>query len=235
MTSMKEQTFGIELEMNSILRTKAAKVIAEHFGTQPSMPDHTVYATQTIPTGDGRMWKVMRDGSIPGPDAERTEVVSPICRWEDIETVQELVRKLRKAGAKADPKHCGIHVHIGLGEHTPKTLRNLVNMVNAKEDLLTQSLAIDPDRRGQWCRPVDQNFLDRLNRQKPKTMEAFARLWYNDRNWEWHAHQHYDQSRYRLLNLHAVWQKGTIEFRAFNSTLHAGEVKSYIQICMAIS
>lgn len=232
---MKNQTFGIELEMNGILRTKAASVIAAHFGTTPSQPDHSCYHTQTIRMPDGRVWKVMRDSSIPGPDDEKTEVVSPICKWEDIETVQELVRALRKAGAKADPAHCGIHVHIGLGSHTPKTLRNLVNIVNAKEDLLTQSLAIDPERRMQWCRPVDQDFLARLNRQKPQTMEAFARLWYNDRSWEWHAHQHYDQSRYRLLNLHAVWQKGTIEFRAFNSTLHAGEVKSYIQLCLAIS
>ena len=235
MNSMKEQTFGVELEMNRILRTKAAQVIAEHFGTTASAPEHGCYKTQTIRMPDGRVWKVMRDSSIPGPDDEKTEVVSPICTWADIETVQELVRKLRKAGAKADPANCGIHVHIGLGEHTPKTLRNLVNMVNAKEDLLTQALAINPDRRYHWCAPVDQRFLERLNREKPKTMEALARLWYSDRDWEYHAHQHYDPSRYRLLNLHAVWQKGTIEFRAFNSTLHAGEVKSYIQLCMAIS
>ena len=235
MNSMKEQTFGVELEMNGIRRTKAAQVIAEHFGTTASAPGYGCYATQTIKMPDGRVWKVMRDSSIPGPEDEKTEVVSPICRWDDIETVQELVRKLRKAGAKADPAHCGIHVHIGLGEHTPKTLRNLVNMVNAKEDLLTQALAIDPERRSQWCCPVDQRFLERLNREKPTSMEALAQLWYNDRDWEYHAHQHYDPSRYRLLNLHAVWQKGTIEFRAFNSTLHAGEVKSYIQLCMAIS
>ena len=156
MTSMKEQTFGIELEMNGILRTRAAAVIAGHFGTTPSQPDGTCYHTQTIRMPDGRVWKVMRDSSIPGPDAEKTEVVSPICRWEDIETVQELVRLLRKAGAKADPAHCGIHVHIGLGEHTAKTLRNLVNLVNAKEDLLTAALQISPERRGTWCRPVDQ-------------------------------------------------------------------------------
>ena len=232
---MKNQTFGIELEMNGILRTKAAAVIAAHFGTTPSAPDHSCYHTQTIRMPDGRVWKVMRDSSIPGPDEEKTEVVSPICRWEDIETVQALVRALRKAGAKTDPAHCGIHVHIGLGSHTPRTLRNLVNIVNAKEDLLTQALAIDPERRTCWCRPVDQVFLTRMNLTKPQTMEALAKLWYDSSNWQWHASQHYDGSRYRLLNLHAVWQKGTIEFRAFNSTLHAGEVKSYIQLCLAIS
>ena len=43
------------------------------------------------------------------------------------------------------------------------------------------------------------------------------------------------QRTHHLLNLHAVWQKGTIEFRAFNSTLHAGEIKAYIQLCMAVS
>lgn len=37
------------------------------------------------------------------------------------------------------------------------------------------------------------------------------------------------------LNNPSVFSKGTIEFRMFNSTLHAGEVKSYIQLCLAIS
>ncbi len=41
--------------------------------------------------------------------------------------------------------------------------------------------------------------------------------------------------RYKGLNLHSVFYKGTLEFRIFNSTLHAGEIKSYIQLCLAIS
>lgn len=152
--------------------------------------------------------------------------------------VQEVVRAIRKAGAKVD-ETCGIHVHVGLGEHTPKTLRNLVNIVNAKEALLTQALGISPERRGRWCRPVDQDFLARLNREKPKTMEGFAALWYGTDSWQYHAGRHYDDSRYHLLNLHASFSTErpahTIEFRAFNATLHAGEIKSYIQLCLAIS
>jgi hypothetical protein len=57
-------------------------------------------------------------------------------------------------------------------------------------------------------------------------------MWYNGAS---RRYQHYDDSRYRALNLHSVFSKGTIEFRLFNSTLHAGEVKSYIQLCLAIS
>lgn len=45
---------------------------------------------------------------------------------------------------------------------------------------------------------------------------------------------HYNQSRYHGLNLHATFTKGTVEFRLFNSTTHAGEIKAYIQFCLAV-
>ena len=166
-----------------------------------------------------------------------------MCRYEDIEMVQAVVRAIRAAGAKADGS-CGIHIHIGLGEHTPQSLRRLVNIVNAKEDLLTMALGITPDRRERWCRPVEQRFLTELNRRKPATMDEFARIWYRhsggaSSDWRECARQHYDYSRYHLLNLHATFSTErpahTIEFRAFNGTLHAGEIKAYIQLCLAIS
>ena len=229
---MKDQTFGIEIEMNHISRARAAGVVAEHFGTRAEYVGGT-YDTWRVADSQGRYWKLVSDSSIDGPYEERTEFVSPVCRWGDIETVQELVRKLRRAGAKAHSS-CGIHVHIGRGEHTPRTLRNLVNIVNAKEDLLTQALLISPERRNDWCKTLDQRFLWLLNRRKPTTFEEFARIWYDDWDWQEHANEHYDPTRYHLLNLHSVFQKGTIEFRAFNSTLHAGKVKAYIQLCMAI-
>lgn len=230
---MKNQTFGIEIEMNRITREKAAQVIADHFGTSVRYAGGT-YDTRCIPDGQGREWKVVSDASIAGPANERTEVVSPICRWEDIETVQELARALRRAGARPH-ESAGVHVHIGKGDHDAKTLRTLVNIVNAKEDLLTMALQISDSRRERWCKPVDADFLGRLNRAKPKQMDSFTRLWYNTSDWQRCAREHYSSSRYKLLNLHSTFQKGTIEFRAYNSTLHAGELKMMIQLSMAIS
>lgn len=231
---MKTQTFGIEVETTALGRERTAKAIAAYFGTT------AVYVGRhlddwRVPMPDGRHWTVESDGSVTDPSAE---VVSPVCRWEDIDMVQEVIRAIRKAGAKVDDS-CGIHIHVGLGQHTPKTLRNLVNIVNAKEDLLTQALGISEERRYRWCRPVEANFLAQLNRKKPKTMDAFAALWYGTPNWQGHAARHYDDSRYHLLNLHAAFSTErpahTIEFRAFNATLHAGEIKAYIQLCLAIS
>jgi len=236
---MKNQTFGIEIETTGIGRAATARAIAAHFGTTATHPGVHLDNWE-VPMPDGRHWTVESDASVTDPSAE---VVSPVCRWEDIEMVQEVVRALRAAGAKAD-RSCGIHIHIGRGDHTPKTLRNLVNIINAKEDFLTQSLRISPDRRAQWCRPVEQEFLRKLNRAKPTNFDDFAALWYaecggNASDWRRSARTHYDHSRYHLLNLHAAFSTErpahTIEFRAFNGTLHAGEIKAYIQLCMAIS
>mgnify|MGYP000509021419 FL=1 len=66
-------------------------------------------------------------------DSYKTEMVSPICRYEDIETIQELVRKLREAGALANSS-CGIHVHIDASPFDARTLRNITNIMAAKED-----------------------------------------------------------------------------------------------------
>lgn len=106
------------------------------------------------------------------------------------------------------------------------------------------ALGITPYRRERWCRPLDQNFLRAINRRKPDSFEVFAKIWYEQNNgadcsWRACAATHYDHSRYHLLNLHATFSTGrpahTIEFRAFNGTLHAGKIKAYIQLCLAIS
>ena len=101
----------------------------------------------------------------------------------------------------------------------------------AKEDLIYKALGVSVDRQHRWCQPVDTRFLEELNRRKPKSMEAVERIWYNG---ESRRDQHYDDSRYHCLNLHSVFQKGTVEFRLFNGTLHAGKIKAYIQFCLAI-
>ena len=38
-----------------------------------------------------------------------------------------------------------------------------------------------------------------------------------------------------MINLHAFFTKGTVEFRLFNGTTHAGKIKAYVQFCLAMS
>lgn len=74
--------------------------------------------------------------------------------------------------------------------------------------------------------------MQELNRKKPKTLKEVSDIWYGGDDG---SDYHYHESRYHCLNLHSVFQKGTIEFRLFNSTTHAGKIKTYIQFCLAIS
>ena len=235
---MKKQTIGVEVEMNSIRRSTAAKTAAEFFGTghYESTGERNGYSAWSAWDAQGREWKLQKDVSIAGPDAEKCEMVTPILHYEDIELLQELVRRLRATGAKSSAERgCGIHVHIGAKGHTPQSLRNLANIMAAHEQLLIRSLGIDEGRASRYCRTVDPNFLEELNRRKPETMAALADTWYNTQGASYGRSQHYNASRYHMLNLHAVFTKGTVEFRLFNGTMHAGKIKTYIQLCLGMN
>lgn len=57
-------------------------------------------------------------------------------------------------------------------------------------------------------------------------------IWYEG---EVSAGEHYNWTRYYALNLHSVFYRGTVEWRCFNSTLHAGRAAAYINLCLAMS
>ena len=244
---MKKQTIGVEVEMNNITRKEAAMLAATFFGTgrYEDTARRNGYYTWSAWDAQGREWKFQRDVSIAGPDDEKCEMVTPILTWDDIETLQELCRQLRHKGAKSDAtRGCGVHIHIGANGHTPQTLRNLANIMASHEDLLTKALKLDIARVSRYCRSVNRVFLSRVNQKKPKTMAELADIWYNTQNASYGRDQHYNESRYHMLNLHATFTKGTVEFRLFQfdaptadrkGGIHAGQLKSYIQLCLALS
>lgn len=244
--AMKAQTIGVEVEM-VIDRQKAAKVAAELF-KRPETVEYVggCYETWQARDNEGRVWKFQRDSSIYAADDEKCELVTPILHYEDIELLQELIRQLRHAGAKSSPRYmCGVHIHIGANGHTPASLRNLANIMASKENLLIEALHLDSGRIENYCKTVDPDFLRVLNQKKPATMEALSNIWYEENpDGSWCREAHYNNSRYHMLNLHATFTKGTVEFRLFQfdepsegrkGGLHAGQLKSYIQLCLALS
>jgi len=235
--------FGIEIELTGITRAKAAKIAAEHLGGSVQK-EHDYFDTHKITAADGRVWKTMFDGSIRtqrkagGQKLEAgkeysVELVSPILTYEgDIKTLQELVRKLRKAGAFINST-AGIHIHLDGADHTPRSIRNFINTIHARNDLLYESLKVEP-RRMSYCKKLDQKLVERINEQKPTTFEELEEIWYEGYNQS--RGRHYHDSRYHFLNLHSFFNGiGTVELRGFNGTLHAGKVRSYIALALAMN
>ncbi len=242
---LKNQLFGVEVEMTGITRKKAAKIVAEVLGTTPSASDSTCYQTRTITDQEARKWKIMRDSSISPQinddtrsykDEYRVEFVTPPLRYEDIELLQNVIRKLKENGAKTNSS-CGIHVHVDGVNHTPQSLRRLVNFMTSRQDLIYEALEIG-NRESKWCQKLNSNLLKAMKENRELTKDKAEEIWYSSANDGYCGginHQHYNSTRYHGVNLHSYFSKGTVEFRLFNSTLHAGKIKAYIQFCLAIS
>lgn len=242
---LKNQLFGVEVEMTGITREKAAKIVAEVLGTTPSYPDNTCYKTRIIADQVARKWKVMRDSSIEPKrndgtrdklDEYRVEFVTPPLKYEDLELLQSIIRKLRENGAKAN-KSCGIHIHVDGANHNPQSLRKLVNFMTSRQDLIYEALEIG-ERADHWCHKLNSALLIEMKKDKNLSKEKVEQIWYSSANDGYCGnvnHEHYNSTRYHGVNLHSYFSKGTVEFRLFNSTLHAGKIKAYIQFCLSMS
>lgn len=101
-----------------------------------------------------------------------------------------------------------------------------------QERLLEHVLGITDRRLARYCRPINLDFLRRLETQRPKTMRDLQAAWYGG------SHERptrYHGTRYHGLNLNSLFFRGTIEFRYFNGTLHAGEIRAYLQLVLALA
>ncbi len=218
--------FGIELETVGLHRHALARAI------------HGVVGGAVRDTGDrfaitgqdGRSWQVVPDGSLSSGHRSG-EIVSPILTYADLDLLQQVVRAVREAGARVDSS-TGIHIHVGAEGFSAKQVASLVKMVHKQERLIEHALGVAQHRLTRYCRPIEPSFLARLEESRPRTLAQVSTAWYGRTG---ALPNRYDQSRYHGLNLNSLFFRGTIEFRYFNGTLHAGEIKAYVQFVLALA
>jgi hypothetical protein len=230
---LRELRYGIEIETVKRTREQIAWAIhsvvgghVRHIG-QPAS-----YDPWEVEDLRGRKWKVVNDASLTNvPSHLRAELVSPVLTYDDLEQLQEVVRAIRKAGGKINSQ-CGIHIHIDAEPFDGRKLGNLAKVVYKQEPLILHALSINSDRLRRYTRPVSEELIRNIERHRPKTKAELNRIWYGYHN---NQPQHYDNTRYYGVNLHNVWYRGTVEFRWFEATLHAGKIKAYLQFCLCIA
>ena len=227
---MKTLNFGVEIEMKDITRRQGAELVANLFNTTvSSIMDG--YSTFAVKDRTGRIWKFVSDASVHDGQGG-CEFVTPILCYDDIETVQAIVRLLRENGARIDGE-CGIHIHVGLNRTRAGKVINLQNLFYKFEDIIYHSCKVKSRRRA-YCAKTEEDYIKRLNEDRPGSKSEFADIWYITQHGNVGRNLHYNNTRYHAMNLHAWFTKGTVEFRLFNSTLHAGRVKAYIQFVLAL-
>ena len=240
---LKDQYFGCEIEMTGITRQQAAEALARLFGTSLHYLGGT-YDAYEIMDREGKTWRLVSDSSIKttyrhggqqvaARDKDYSvEMNSPKLEYGEMGKLQEVVRTLRHAGAVVNSS-CGMHVHVDASKHTPRSLKNALSILDSKEDILFLALKVDESRVERWCQKVRAPVLERVRRLPAHaSMDQLQTLWYEGSDG---SDYHYDQTRYHALNLHSVFYRGTLEWRCFESTLHAGKVRANITLALAIS
>ena len=226
--------------MTGLTRRQAAEALGALFGTQFRYLGGT-YKAYEVPDREDKVWKIVYDSSIQPVRPERSrypedeykvEMNSPKLEYSEMGKLQEVVRTLRRAGAVVNSS-CGMHVHVDASKHTPQSLKNALSIMYSKEDILFKALKVNESRVERWCQKVREPMLEKIRKLPSNTtMDRLKQEWYEGSDG---SYQHYNWTRYYALNLHSVFYRGTLEWRCFESTLHAGKVRANITLALAIS
>ena len=226
--------------MTGLTRRQAAEALGALFGTQFRYLGGT-YKAYEVPDREDKVWKIVYDSSIQPVRPERSrypedeykvEMNSPKLEYSEMGKLQEVVRTLRRAGAVVNSS-CGMHVHVDASKHTPQSLKNALSIMYSKEDILFKALKVNENRVERWCQKVREPMLEKIRKLPSNTtMDRLKQEWYEGSDG---SYQHYNWTRYYALNLHSVFYRGTLEWRCFESTLHAGKVRANITLALAIS
>jgi hypothetical protein len=238
-STMNSLTWGCELETISLGCSRAAQVVKATIESTTGTTA-TQYGNR-VTMADGRYFDCKGDCSIYGPSG--CEIVSPIMRGMDADSWdmnlwQAICRALFAAGARTN-NSCGMHVHIGVGHLDAATLCRAAKIVYSNEPLLADAFDVNERMGGQmqegastwsgygnsWCKPISDTQIRQI--VAAEKVGGTAREMANDLI-------RAANDRYKGLNFASYRTHTTIEFRYFNPTLHAGRVRTAIQICAGI-
>lgn len=248
MAKMEEVKFGIEIETCGKTIESCAKLVSRFFNDA-----HIEYVGGYYNEHVIMGWKCMYDGSLRDDNNDNDytcEIVSPLLSWDDIDLVCKLATFLKKNDVYTNST-CGIHVHVSHKDESVKALINMINIVNARYDLLVDACIMSRARRVNWNNKANIEFLEDVSKNKPKTYDELACYWYgmidsNDSGMMRYigkighsemirrSNLHYDNSRYQLCNLHSFYQGKGVEIRAFNSTLDESYIRAYVELSCAM-
>jgi hypothetical protein len=202
-------------------QTGATDLTSPDAFTMTQAPDRYRRMNPAIRMADSRTWVFTHDGSL-SDYSNGCEIVSPILTHADMPLLQAIARAARAAGARVD-QSCGLHVHVGVQQFTPYAIKALMAQVGTREPLIMAAVGMY-ERRRYYAAPLPEAF--RASFKVAKIEDGITAQQFGIE-----AGARTNPGRYCGLNLTSLASRPTVEFRYFNGTLHAGKIKSYVQLC----
>jgi len=231
----KSLRFGVEVECTGQTRERVAQAIqsvvggeVRHVGTP------ACYDPYEVTDASGRIWRVVADSSLTDVSSHlRAEVVSPILTYGDIPEFQEVIRAVRKCGAKSSPK-AGVHIHLDCSQFDGKSLINLAKLYAKQEALILKAFGVSEERMNRYAKPMNPAFIQRIEKCRKREVSEINKLWYG---YQKANPQRYDPERYAAVNFTSYLIRGSVEFRLFQfptEKLHAGMLRAWIVFVLAL-
>lgn len=240
---IKEQCFGVEVEMTGITREQAAKALAQYFDKTASHIDgpHDVWE---ILDKENKVWR-LRDtdniaaqrnhdgGYIQTSDLQyRIELLTPKLEYNELAKLNGCLNALRLSGCHINGT-CGLHILIDSENHNRQSIKNLIGIMFSKEDMIFKALGISEERAARWCRKVREPMLERarkLSSDETKDLTKLEAIWFNSG-----INSDDAATEYYALDLNSAFYHGMIKFRCFNATFQPKRIKAYLDLCLAVS
>lgn len=158
-----------------------------------------------LPQVHNRMWRTEADGSLRGESAEYV-FEGPKSLLETRKALLELSHAFKEKGSRIDyTGRAGVHVHVNCQELSLTQLYNFTTLYIILEDLLVNWCG--KDRVGNlFCLRVRDAEFTSLALQRGLETKEYRRAFSTD------------DLRYASMNLKALPQYGSLEFRAMRST-----------------
>ena len=175
---------------------------------------------RNLPGAVGGYWVIHQDNSLRNGGQEYV-LNRAITRSELDQALNQFAEAWRAAGAVADDSYrTSVHVHLNCRELTYRQVILNATMYGIFEDMLVQWCG--PQRSGNlFClRMIDAEYLPHTIRTSLKN-ERFDVLGV-------------DQMRYGALNMKALYDHGSIEFRSMRGTVDVALIKRWVNILLAI-
>ena len=236
-----ERDFGIEIEFliprSSNQQSVARSLNAMGVSTRVESYNHT-----TRPH-----WKIVNDVSVSGNNTHSggNELVSPRLRGQSgLDELKKVCEVLTLLGCEVNSS-CGLHVHQDVTEivnesdaNAQKFLKNIVLFCAKYENIIYKLISPSRIRNG-YSTPVRKVFFNgdmRLNNQLStikNSLDKKVKIVVNDKS-ERSTSNNLQNNRVCGLNLHKIWERGSIEFRYHNGTINFDKIKSWVVLTNAI-
>ena len=174
--------------------------LSDHVGVEIELEHENV--PEDLPVEVARYWRVETDGSLRKNGLEYV-FKRPQEASKANTAVKLLGRHVDLTNKVVDAGRAGIHVHINVGDLTVCQLMNFIAICHILEDLLVH-----------WCGP---RRIGNLFCLRVKDAEYVIDLIKEMLRKEDLRILHTDNIRYSSINLKAIYQYGSVEFRAMRS------------------